>query len=188
MDATEVAAVLARARQGDSEAFRTLVERHGRRAFQLAYRMTGNEQDAEDVVQESFIRAYRQLGRFEARAHFSTWLHRIVANCAVDLIRSRRSRFDHASADTLEAAQQPDSDTPNPERLAASAQIQRTVAAAMGDLSPLERAAFTLRHYEGRSIAEIGKTLGLGTSATKHSVFRAVRKLRAALEPLRGES
>ena len=55
-------------------------------------------------------------------------------------------------------------------------------------LSPLERAAFTLRHYEGRSIAEIGKTLGLGTSATKHSVFRAVRKVRAALEPLRGES
>ena len=180
--------MLARARQGDSEAFRTLVERHGRRAFQLAYRMTGNEQDAEDVVQESFIRAYRQLGRFEARAHFSTWLHRIVANCAVDLIRSRRSRFDHASADTLEAAQQPDSDTPNPERLAASAQIQRTVAAAMGDLSPLERAAFTLRHYEGRSIAEIGKTLGLGTSATKHSVFRAVRKLRAALAPLRDNS
>ena len=61
MDATDVAAVLARARQGDGEAFRTLVERHSRRAFQLAFRMTGNEQDAEDVVQESFIRAYRQL-------------------------------------------------------------------------------------------------------------------------------
>ena len=187
MDA-EVAAVLARARQGDSEAFQTLVERHSRRAFQLAYRITGNEQDAEDVVQESFIRAYRQLGRFEARAHFGTWLHRIVANCSVDLIRTRRARHDHASTDLLDAADQPESDTPNPERLAASAQIQRTVAAAMSELSPLERAAFTLRHYEGRSIAEIGKTLGLGTSATKHSVFRAVRKLRAALEPLRRES
>ena len=188
MDATEVTAVLARARQGDSEAFRTLVERHSRLAFQLAYRITGNEQDAEDVVQESFIRAYRQLGRFEARAHFGTWLHRIVANCSVDLIRSRRARYDHASADALDPADQPETDDPNPERLAASAQIQRTVAAAMTELSPLERAAFTLRHYEGRSIAEIGKTLGLGTSATKHSVFRAVRKLRAALEPLRSES
>lgn len=188
MDATEVAAVLARARQGDSEAFRTLVERHSRRAFQLAYRITGNEQDAEDVVQESFIRAYRQLGRFEARAHFGTWLHRIVANCSVDLIRTRRARYDHASTDGLDPAEQPETDAPNPERLAASAQIQQTVAAAMTELSPLERAAFTLRHYEGRSIAEIGKTLGLGTSATKHSVFRAVRKLRAALEPLRGES
>src|SRR5665213_1537260 len=72
MDATDVSAVLARARQGDSEAFRTLVERHSRRAFQLAFRIAGNEQDAEDVVQESFIRAYRQLSRFEARAHFAT--------------------------------------------------------------------------------------------------------------------
>ncbi len=188
MDATDVSAVLARARQGDSEAFRTLVERHSRRAFQLAFRITGNEQDAEDVVQESFIRAYRQLSRFEARAHFATWLHRIVANCSVDLIRSRRTRYEHASTDDVDAVEHPDAETPNPERLAASAQIQQSVAAAMSELSPLERAAFTLRHYEGRSISEISKTLGLGTSAAKHSVFRAVRKLRAALEPLRSES
>src|SRR5207244_13614471 len=114
MDGTEVAAVHARARQGDSEAFRSLVERHSRRAFQLAYRMTGNAQDAEDVVQESFIRAYRQLGRFEARAHFSTWLHRIVANCSVDLIRSRRARYDHASTDDLAATEQPHTEHPNP--------------------------------------------------------------------------
>src|SRR5436305_5667432 len=135
MDATEVAAVLARARQGDSEAFRSLVERHSRRAFQLAYRMTGNEQDAEDVVQESFIRAYRQLSRFEARAHFATWLHRIVANCSVDLIRSRRSRHDHASTDDLAPVDQPETELPNPERLAASMQIQQSVAMAMSELS-----------------------------------------------------
>jgi RNA polymerase sigma-70 factor (ECF subfamily) len=188
MDATDASAVLARARLGDSEAFQTLVERHSRRAFQLAFRMTGNEQDAEDVVQESFIRAYRQLSRFEARAHFATWLHRIVANCSVDLIRSRRARYDHTSTDDMDAADQPEAEAPDPERLAASAQIQASVATAMSELSPLERAAFTLRHYEGRSISEIGRTLGLGTSATKHSVFRAVRKLRAALEPLRGDS
>jgi RNA polymerase sigma-70 factor, ECF subfamily len=82
----------------------------------------------------------------------------------------------------------PPADTPGPERLARSAEIERSVAAALAELSPLERAAFTLRHYEGRSIAEIGKTLGLGTSATKHSVFRAVRKLRSALGPIRGET
>src|SRR6267154_3306136 len=125
MDGTEVAAVLARARLGDSEAFRTLVERHSRRAFQLAYRMTGNEQDAEDVVQESFIRAYRQLSRFEARAHFATWLHRIVANCSIDLIRPRRARYDHPSTDELAATEQPHTGNPNPERLAASAQIEQ---------------------------------------------------------------
>ncbi len=187
-DVTDLTGVLARARRGDSEAFRLLVEQHSRRAFQLAYRITGNQQDAEDVVQESFIRAYRQLSRFEARAHFATWLHRIVANCSVDLIRSRRSRQDHASMDDIALLEQPHSELPDPERLTESARIERSVAAAMGELTPLERAAFTLRHYEGRSIAEIGKTLGLGTSATKHSVFRAVRKLRTALEPLRGES
>jgi RNA polymerase sigma-70 factor (ECF subfamily) len=189
MDASEAAAVLARARQGDSDAFRVLVERHSRNAFRLAHRLTGNEQDAEDVVQESFIRAYRQLGRFESRANFGTWLYRIVANCSVDLIRVRQSRRDQSRAESLdEAADMASNRAPGPERLARSAEIERHVASALSQLSPLERAAFTLRHYEGRSIDEIGRMLGLGTSATKHSVFRAVRKLRAALEPLRSET
>src|SRR6058998_159042 len=117
MDATESAAVLARARQGDSEAFRALVERHGRSVFLLAYRMTGNEQDAEDVVQESFLRAYRQLGRFEARANFGTWLYRIVANCSVDLMRAKQARHDQVRGDSLdEAAKLPAGETPGPER------------------------------------------------------------------------
>jgi RNA polymerase sigma-70 factor (ECF subfamily) len=189
MDATEAAAVLARARQGDSEAFRALVERHSRSVFHLAYRMTGNEQDAEDVVQESFLRAYKQLGRFESRANFGTWLYRIVANCSVDLMRAKQARHDQVRGDSLdEAADLPAIDLPGPERLARSAEIERRVRAALADLSPLERAAFTLRHYEGRSIDEISRTLGLGTSAAKHSVFRAVKKLRVVLEPLRGES
>src|ERR1700730_11338543 len=102
MDATEAAAVLARARQGDSDAFRVLVERHSRGVFRLALRMTGNEQDAEDVVQESFLRAYRQLGRFESRANFGTWLYRIVANCSVDLMRSRHARQDQSRAESLD--------------------------------------------------------------------------------------
>ena len=185
MDASEAAAVLARARQGDGEAFRALVERHSRSVFRLAFRMTGNEQDAEDVVQESFLRAYRQLGRFESRANFGTWLYRITANCAVDMMRARQARHDQARGETLEeGAASVCSEQAGPERLARSAEIQRQVEDAMADLSPLERAAFTLRHYEGRTIEEISRTLGLGTSAAKHSVFRAVRKLRAALEPL----
>jgi RNA polymerase sigma-70 factor, ECF subfamily len=188
MDATEGAAVLARARQGDSEAFRALVEQHSRSVFRLAYRMTRNEQDAEDVVQESFLRAYRQLGRFESRANFGTWLYRIVANCSVDLMRSKQARHDQVRGESLDAAAElPASDIPGPERLARSAEVDRRVREALGALSPLERAAFTLRHYEGRSIDEIGSTLGLGTSAAKHSVFRAVKKLRIALQPLRGE-
>src|SRR6266545_3729448 len=104
MDATESAAVLARARQGDSEAFRVLIERHSRSVFRLAFRMTGNEQDAEDVVQEAFLRAYRQLGRFESRANFGTWLYRIVANCSVDLMRAKQARHDQVRGDSLDEA------------------------------------------------------------------------------------
>jgi RNA polymerase sigma-70 factor (ECF subfamily) len=186
MDATDVAAVLARARQGDGEAFRALVEQHSRSAFRLAFRMTGHQQDAEDVVQESFLRAYRQLGRFESRANFGTWLYRIVANCSVDLMRAKQARHDQARGESLdESVDLPAQDRPGPERLAESAELHGKIQTALGGLSPLERAAFTLRHYEGRSIDEISKTLGLGTSAAKHSVFRAVRKLRLALEPLR---
>jgi RNA polymerase sigma-70 factor (ECF subfamily) len=186
MDASDAAAVLARARQGDGEAFRALVEQHSRSVFRLAFRMTGNAQDAEDVVQESFLRAYRQLGRFESRAHFGTWLYRITANCAVDLMRSKQARHDQSRAEPLdEAADTTTSELPDPERMAGSAEIQRRVASALEALSPLERAAFTLRHYEGRSIDEISRALGLSTSAAKHSVFRAVKKLRIALEPVR---
>ena len=190
MDATEAAAVLDRARQGDSEAFRALVEQHSRSVFRLAFRMTGNEQDAEDVVQESFLRAYRQLGRFESRANFGTWLYRIVSNCSVDLMRSRQARHDQVRGDSLDqegAVELPAVDQPGPERIAQSAEIDRRVQHALQELSPLERAAFTLRHYEGRSIDEISAALGLGTSAAKHSVFRAVKKLRVALAPLRSQ-
>jgi RNA polymerase sigma-70 factor (ECF subfamily) len=189
MDATEAAAVLARARQGDSDAFRALVEQHSRSVFRLAFRMTGNEQDAEDVVQESFLRAYRQLGRFESRANFGTWLYRIVSNCSVDLMRSKQARHDQVRGDSLDEGtmELPAADVPGPERMAQSAEIDRRVQDALQELSPLERAAFTLRHYEGRTIDEISATLGLGTSAAKHSVFRAVKKLRVALAPLRSQ-
>src|ERR671937_1184670 len=86
------AGYVARAQSGDADAYRVLVERHGRALFRLAFRMTGNEQDAEDVVQESFLRAYRQLGKFDERASFGTWLYRIAANCSLDLVRSRKRR------------------------------------------------------------------------------------------------
>ena len=104
MDATDAATVLARAREGDCDAFRALVERHSHGAFRLAFRLTGNEQDAEDVVQESFIRAYRRLGRFESRSNFGTWLHRIVVNCSIDVLRSRQARRERGHVEDSERA------------------------------------------------------------------------------------
>src|SRR5499427_7816408 len=85
-------ALVAEARSGDPEAFRVLVERHSRALFRLAFRMTGNESDAEDIVQETFLRAYRQLAKFDERASFGTWLYRIATNYALDLVRSRNRR------------------------------------------------------------------------------------------------
>jgi RNA polymerase sigma-70 factor (ECF subfamily) len=186
MPQTEIATV-ALARGGDSDAFRTLVERHSRAVYRLAHRMTGNASDAEDVVQETFLKAYKQLGRFESRANFSTWLHRIAVNCSIDLIRSRPHReAGHDSAD-LEAMGGEESGEESrqhtPERLMLSTEVQDRINTAMSTLSRRERAAFVLRHFEGNSIEDISRSLGLKTNATKHSIFRAVRKMRAALEP-----
>lgn len=182
------AAAVARARSGDSEAFRLLVERHSRSVYKVAYRVTGNADDAEDVVQETFLKAYRQLDRFEERASFGTWLHRIAWNCSVDLLRARPKREQAEEADTLEQlgstrATVTGSAAPSPERLMASVQVGDRVKEAMARLSPLERAAFVMRHYEGRSIDEISRALEIRENAAKHSIFRAVRKMRVALEP-----
>jgi RNA polymerase sigma-70 factor, ECF subfamily len=179
------AAAVALARDGDSEAFRALVERHSRAVYRLAHRMTGSPQDAEDVVQETFLRAYRQLSRFESRANFGTWLHRIAVNCSIDLIRSRKHQESGHDAPDLEQfeAVADDRVDPSPERLMLSTEVQERVGAAMASLSHMERAAFVLRHFEGQSIDEISRALGLKANAAKHSVFRAVRKMRLALEP-----
>src|SRR5215510_12889401 len=125
MDASDRATALIRARQGDEEAFGALVQQHSRKVFQLAFRMMRNEQDAEDVVQECFLRAYRQLGRFEARADFGTWLHRIAANCAVDVMRTRSHRMGANTEALDETAAYPELTAPPPDRLAQSAEIDR---------------------------------------------------------------
>jgi RNA polymerase sigma-70 factor (ECF subfamily) len=181
-------ALIKRARSGDSDAFRVLVERHSRAAYTLALRVTGNCHDAEDVVQDAFLKAYRQLDRFESRASFGTWIHRITMNCAVDLLRSRPRRElaheDEALEQLASATEAPGgAHAMSPERLMTSVEMRDRVKSAMGRLSALERAAFVLRHFEGRSIADIGQLLGIRDNAAKHCVFRAVRKIRMALEP-----
>ena len=176
-----------RANTGDTDAFRVLVEHHSRNVFKLGYRMTGNEQDAEDVVQETFLRAFRQLKTFDGRASFGTWIFRIAANYSRDLIRSRRRREEPlvfaATADGHDPVDAVASESPAPDRLAFSGQIQDMLAPAMDSLTPMERAAFVLRHFEGQCMEEIGVALGIQSNAAKQSVFRAVQKLRRALEP-----
>lgn len=171
---------------GDSEAFRSLVERHSRYVFNVAYRLTGSASDAEDVVQTTFLRAYQQLSRFEARADFRTWLHRITVNCSIDLIRSRRHRevgHDPTDLELESAAAAHHQPSPGPDRLLLSSEIRDRVARGMSQLSASERLAFTLRHVEGLPIRDVALRMGLKTEAAKNSIFRAVKKMRITLEP-----
>ncbi|HSG40619.1 MAG TPA: sigma-70 family RNA polymerase sigma factor [Thermoanaerobaculia bacterium] len=176
---TDDAIYVERAQGGDSEAFRVLVERYSQRLFRVAWRILGEEASAEDAVQEAFLRAYRALPRFDARSQFGTWLHRIAANTAIEILRKRQRQRPEGQ----EQADAPSSE-PGPDRRALSQEVDRAVREALSGLSPLERAAFVLRHYEERSIAEVCDTLGLRESAGKQAVFRAVKKLRRVLEPL----
>jgi len=176
---------VAAVRAGDREAFRLLVEKHSRSIFKLAFRMTHNEQDAEEVVQETFLRAYRKLGDFESRADFGTWLYRIAANCSYDLLGRRKRHQGDTPLENEEGEELPlASANPGPERMALSGELREKLAAAMEELTPVERSAFVLRHFEGQSIEEIGGTLGLKANATKNSIYRAVQKLRRALGPM----
>src|SRR3954465_8928179 len=149
MEMTTDLAVVSRARAGDADAFRQLVERHSKPMFRVAYRMTGNQHDADDVVQETFLRAYRQLDHFEERANFGTWLHRIAINCSLDLLRSRGRHDKQYGGDPPAAGRAGKADAPQPDRLLLSVEMQEHVAKALERLSGNERTAFMLRHFEG---------------------------------------
>src|SRR5579859_5473611 len=176
---------------GKHDSFRVLVERHGRKVFGLAYRMTGNEHDADEVVQETLLRAYKRLDSFEARSTFSTWLYRIASNCALDLLAKRKQDKMHiVEDDKREDGENPEeraiefaAPQAGPERLLLSAELRQRVAGAMQRLTAVERTAFVLRHFEGRSISEIGSVLKVKDEAVKNTVFRAVKKMRTELEP-----
>ncbi len=194
MEVTD-AAVVAQVLAGDKDAFRVLVDRHSRSIFRVVYRMTGNQQDTEEIVQETLLRAYKSLERFELRANFSTWLYRIAVNRTLDFLNARKTQM---HKDAYQIADNPDpeensqiqvpAEGPGPDRLLLSAEMKRKIAGAMGLLTPAERVAFTMRHMEGRSIEEISQTLNLKVSAAKNSVFRAVQKLRQQLEPYAGQN
>jgi RNA polymerase sigma-70 factor (ECF subfamily) len=177
---------VASACDGDHDAFRSLVERHSRYVFNVAYRLTGSAQDAEDIVQDTFLKAYRQLSRFEARADFRTWLHRIAVNRSIDLIRTRKHREVGQDPADLEQAGPVEAQmaAAGPDRLMLSVEIRERLSDGLAQLTASERMAFTLRHMEGLPIRDVATAMGLKTEAAKNSIFRAVRKMRVALAPV----
>jgi RNA polymerase sigma-70 factor (ECF subfamily) len=175
-----------RVRAGDAEAFRGVVDRYSRTLWRAAWRILGDAEAAEDAVQEAFLRAWRSFATFDDRAELSTWLYRIAVNAAIDLRRKRRRTDERTAAlpETLDGDVALVSAEPDAHRRAVSGELARRTRATLAELSPAERTAFLLRHYEGRPIAEIARQLGKNENATKQSIFRAVRKLRLALAPL----
>jgi len=182
-DHTICRAVLA----GDKDAFGALVVRHSQTVFRVAYRITGNDEDADEVVQETFLRGYQKLQSFEGRSSFTTWIYRIASNCALDLVGRRKSNAEDRIAEDHDPEQggvQVADRKAGPDRLLLSREIDATQESAMRSLTAIERTAFVLRHMEDRSTEEIAAALNMAPNAAKQAVFRAVRKLRRQLAPL----
>jgi len=181
-------ALVARARDGDRAAFGELVRRASPDLFRLCARITGDAALAEDAMQEAFVDAWRALPRFEERARFSTWLHRIAVNAALGVRRSRapwgKRQVDDPEGELVAAASD---HAPGPEHLAHAAGLGAAASAALDALTPLERTAFVMRHHEGASIHEIRAAVGGSENSVKQAIFRAVRKLRSSLAPYMSE-
>jgi RNA polymerase sigma-70 factor (ECF subfamily) len=184
-DHSIVRAVLA----GDKDAYGALVRSHSSTIFRVAFRMIGNEADAEDVVQEAFLRGYQRLASFQLRSAFGTWIYRIAVNCALDRMRAGGVVADYRHGEETshdEKTVQVAATAAGPEQLLLSREIGTAHASAMQRLTPTERTAFVLRHLEDRTTNEIADVLGIAPNAAKQAVFRAVQKLRRELAPLRG--
>lgn len=179
-------ALVGRLKAGDQEAFARLVEEHGGRVYRVALRLMGNEADAEDVLQETFLSAYKSIDRFEERSSLSTWLYRITTNAA--LMRLRRKEPDQVSVD--EPLERDDGEQmPRqffdfcclPEEFLLRDEARDEMTRAINDLPPSLRSVFILRDIEGLSTQEVAETLDLSLSAVKSRLMRARLKLREHL-------
>jgi len=164
-----------RARAGDVRAFRRLVERHGDRAYGLAFRMLGSAQEAEEVAQDAFVRAWRALPAFRGESTFTTWLYRIVVRRALDRSATLKSR--RARETSLEEVKGHDWEALQPEP-AGSAELSRRLERLLETLSDVQRAVVILYYYEDRSVDEVAGALGIPEGTVKTHLHRARALLR----------
>jgi RNA polymerase sigma-70 factor, ECF subfamily len=186
-DHSTVRAVLA----GDKDAYGALVRAHSATVFRVAFRIIGNEADAEEIVQEAFLRGYQRLESYQHRSSFGTWIYRIAVNCALNRVGQRgiEAEYRHGEeSDPEEKTVQVAAHDADPQRMLLSREIGAAQKMAMQRLTPTEKSAFVLRHLEDRSIAEVAEVLEIAPNAAKQAVFRAVQKLRRELAPLRGNA
>jgi RNA polymerase sigma-70 factor (ECF subfamily) len=173
------------ARGGDPRAFEELVRRTHADTYTLARRLVSDEEDARDVCQEAYLRAFRAIRRFRGDAQFTTWLYRITANCAsTHLGRRRRHRHDELDDDAVVPDPCPDHD---PVVAADASLLRGRLEEAIAELPPRLRAVVVLRDIYDLNHAEIADHLGISEPAAKVRLHRARRKLRTQVFPLRGE-
>jgi RNA polymerase sigma-70 factor, ECF subfamily len=186
------APLVRQAMAGDSEALEKLFARNTRALYQIALRVLGNREDAEDALQEGLLAAYRNLPRFEGRAKFSTWLTRIVINSARMRLRSLKSRPAVSLDDSPTGEEQPPAERfadpgPNPEQVYAGVELADRVNEDLEKLSPALSSSFRMREIEELSTEETAKALGVSPNALKARIWRARRALATGLEAgLRG--
>jgi RNA polymerase sigma-70 factor (ECF subfamily) len=185
--AEEDALLVAAAKTRDTRAFELLVKRHERKIFSMAHRITRNREDAEDVVQQSFQKAFIHLKKFEGKSLFDTWLTRIAINEALMLLRRKRGSHEvpiEASSTKIENALPldfPDS-APNPEASCLDREQEQILSAALNKLRPGVRKAIELRELGELSTRETALVMGLSVAAVKGRVFHGRRKLRETLK------
>lgn len=188
-DRAEDSTLVRRAKGGDLAAFESLVSRHEQRIYGLARRLTGSEEDAQDITQQTFLSVMRKLDGFREAAAFSTWLSTIAVNTALKVVRKRRG----LPSTSLDAAVEPDPDghvphpdyiadwRDTPDRLAQHAETRKLLDAAIAQLEPGQRAVFMLRDVEDLSIRETAKALRLSEANVKVRLLRARLHLRERL-------
>lgn len=183
MDKQDTDKFVARARNGDMQAFEALILNHEKIVYNLAYRILQNEEDAKDISQEVFLRVYRYLDRFDGKSAFSTWLYRIAYNTCIDETRRRKNKAAYSIDAQLETEdssmkQQYTDPTPTPEAQVLSKERQKRLLSAIESLPPDYKTALILRDLEGLSYSEISETMGLALGTVKSRIARARSQLK----------
>lgn len=179
--------LVAAAKAGDRQAFGKLVERYQRRVYSLTYGIVRQREDAWDVAQEAFVKAYRNLSRFEGNSAFYTWLYRIAYNLSIDTLRekARRETVDVQEGRVLEEALVKSGRKPhsNPDEMAARRELSTVLQRAMNKLSEKHRAIIVLREIEGLSYEEMAEVLGISKGTVMSRLFHARQNLQTLLRP-----
>lgn len=181
---------LLRSLDGDPAPFEQLVHRYQERLFRYIYRIVGNEAEAEDIFQKTFLRAFRKRETFRRESRFSTWIYTIATNCCRDEIRRRSTRRTESQEDLpLEIAER-DSEAmrvPGPDRKAYSREVARHVHDAMDRLPESQRSMLVMSHFEGMDYKSIAEVLGCSVGTVKSGIHRAKQSLRKSLVGISAE-